>query len=99
PAVARWNRGGLAGCRLPLQEKEHLEAGLALYAQTYEDAMRTALAKKLGFASLGGEGDDELISDFFKLLGAAETDWTIFCRNLARVEATSDDARLIAPLE
>jgi len=60
--------------------------------------MRTALAKKLGFASFG-EGDDELITDFFKLLAAAETDWTIFCRNLARVEATNDDARLIAPLE
>ena len=99
PEIALWNLARLAEALLPLQAKEHLEAGLALYAQTYEDAMRTALAKKLGFASLGGEGDDELISDFFKLLAAAETDWTIFCRNLARVEATSDDARLIAPLE
>jgi uncharacterized protein YdiU (UPF0061 family) len=99
PEIALWNLARLAEALLPLQAKEHLEAGLALYAQTYEDAMRTALAKKLGFASLGGEGDDELISDFFKLLAAAETDWTIFCRSLARVEATSDDARLIAPLE
>jgi uncharacterized protein YdiU (UPF0061 family) len=99
PEIALWNLARLAEALLPLQAKEHLEAGLALYAQTYEDAMRTALAKKLGFASLGGEGDDELITDFFKLLAAAETDWTIFCRNLARVEATDDDARLIAPLE
>jgi uncharacterized protein YdiU (UPF0061 family) len=99
PEIALWNLARLAEALLPLQDKDHLEAGLALYAQTYEDAMRTALAKKLGFASLGGEGDDELITDFFKLLAAAETDWTIFCRNLARVEATNDDARLIAPLE
>ncbi len=98
PEIALWNLARLAEALLPLQEKEHLEAGLALYAQTYEEAMRNALAKKLGFVSLG-EDDSELITDFFKLLAAAETDWTIFCRNLARVENAHDDAALVAPLE
>jgi uncharacterized protein YdiU (UPF0061 family) len=99
PEIALWNLARLAEALLPLQEKEHLEAGLALYAQTYEDAMRTALAQKLGFASFSEESDNELIGDFFKLLAAVETDWTIFCRNLAHVDETPDDTALVAPLE
>jgi uncharacterized protein YdiU (UPF0061 family) len=99
PEIALWNLARLAEALLPLQEKEHLEAGLALYAQTYEDAMARALAQKLGFAASSEEGDSALIGDFFKLLAATETDWTIFCRNLANVEETPDDAALVAPLE
>ena len=61
--------------------------------------MRAALAQKLGFAAFTEESDNALVADFFKLLAATETDWTIFCRNLARVEAAHDDAKLVAPLE
>jgi len=99
PEIALWNLARLAEALLPLQEKEHLEAGLALYAQTYEDAMRAALAQKLGFAAFTEESDNALVADFFKLLAATETDWTIFCRNLAKVEEAQDDAQLVAPLE
>jgi uncharacterized protein YdiU (UPF0061 family) len=98
PEIALWNLTRLAEALLPLHDKEHLEAGLALFAQTYEETMRNALAKKLGFDSLGAQGDDELTGDLFRLLAADETDWTIFCRNLANVEAIDDDAKLIAPL-
>ena len=94
PEIALWNLARLAEALLPLHEKEHLEAGLALYAQTYEDAMQSALAKKLGFVSLGQEGDNELVADLFKLLATAETDWTIFWRNLANVARAEDEALL-----
>jgi uncharacterized protein YdiU (UPF0061 family) len=99
PEIALWNLARLAEALLPLHEKEHLEAGLALYARSYEDAMRAALAQKLGLAWFNEEGDEALLADFFKLLAATETDWTIFCRNLTRVEDAADDAALIAPLE
>ncbi|MGH8674427.1 MAG: protein adenylyltransferase SelO [Burkholderiales bacterium] len=98
PEIALWNLARLAESLLPLQQKEHLEEGLALYAQTYESAMRNALAQKLGLATLDQQGDNELVSELFKVLAAAETDWTIFCRNLAKVEESRDDATLLAPL-
>jgi len=44
PEIALWNLARLAEALLPLQDKEHLEEGLGIYAQTYEDAMRGALA-------------------------------------------------------
>ena len=99
PEIALWNLTRLAEALLPLQEKEHLEEGLGIYAQTYEDAMRGALAQKLGLDSLDQEGDNELVGDLFRLLAVAETDWTIFCRSLAKVVATKDDDGLLAPLQ
>ena len=61
--------------------------------------MRSALAQKLGLGSFSEESDNALIGDFFKVLAATETDWTLFCRNLARIEETQDEAALVAPLE
>jgi uncharacterized protein YdiU (UPF0061 family) len=58
------------------------------------------LTAKLGLATLDREGDEALLTDMFGLLQQAETDMTLFFRNLARVpvtEASSDEA-LIAPL-
>jgi len=98
PEIALWNLARLAEALLPLQDKTFLEEGLGIYAQTYESAMRAALAKKLGLQELTQQGDGELVADLFKLLAQAETDWTIFCRNLARVEPSADDRQLIAPL-
>jgi len=98
PEIALWNLARLAESLLPLYEKSLLEEALGVYAETYDAAMRAALAQKLGLAELSQAGDDELVSDLFKLLSQAETDWTIFCRNLAKVEASADNAQLLAPL-
>ena len=98
PEIALWNLTRLAEALLPLFEKDHLEEGLGIYAQTYDGAMHTALAQKLGLDELSEAGDEELVSDLFKLLAEAETDWTIFCRKLADVELAPDDAQLLAPL-
>jgi uncharacterized protein YdiU (UPF0061 family) len=86
PQIAHWNLARFGEALLPLvPDPAPLEAGLALYVDTFNAAWRGALARKLGFESLGEPGDDELVSDLFGLLHEAETDFTIFFRNLARV--------------
>jgi uncharacterized protein YdiU (UPF0061 family) len=84
PHVAQWNLARLAEALLPLvPDKAALDEGLTLYADTFAQAWRGALARKLGLAALDQPGDDELVSGLFQLLGEQETDFTIFFRNLA----------------
>ncbi len=84
PQIAHWNLARLAEALLPLvPDVAPLEEGLNLYAETFAAAWRTALAQKLGLATLEQPGDDELVSDLFVLLSERETDFTIFFRNLA----------------
>jgi len=101
PQVAHWNLARLAEALLPLvPDHEPLEQGLTLYAETFNQAWRGALAQKLGVTALDQPGDDELLSELFALLHEKETDFTLFFRNLAAVplEAT-DDAVLLKPLQ
>jgi uncharacterized protein YdiU (UPF0061 family) len=84
PHVAQWNLARLAEALLPLaSDKERLTAGLDVYAETFTAAWTKALAQKLGVAALDRPGDDGLVKDLFELMSAAETDFTIFFRNLA----------------
>jgi uncharacterized protein YdiU (UPF0061 family) len=84
PHVAQWDLARLAEALLPLvPEKEQLEEGLTLYADTFSAAWQRALAQKLGVAALDQRGDDELASELFQVLAKSETDFTIFFRNLA----------------
>ncbi len=101
PQIAQWNLARLAEALLPLVEKDALEQGLALYADTFNAAWQRALAAKLGFAALDRPGDDALAAELFGLLAAAETDFTLFFRGLAAVPLDPDagDRALAAPLE
>ena len=84
PHIAQWNLSRLAEALLPLvPDKAPLVAGLELYADTFTEAWKRALAAKLGLEALEGEEDDALASGLFELLAAAETDFTLFFRNLA----------------
>ncbi len=84
PHIAQWNLARLAEALLPLvPDKTVLEEGLTVYADTFAEAWRSALARKLGLAALDRPGDDELVSELFQLLGQKETDFTIFFRNLS----------------
>jgi len=87
----------LAEALLPIVPKEELEEGLKLYGNTYRESFSKALAQKLGIASIE-TGDEELVTEMFGVLGAAETDFTLFFRGLAAVEDSADDVRLVAPL-
>jgi uncharacterized protein YdiU (UPF0061 family) len=98
PQIAHWNLARLAEALLPLvPDQAPLEEGLALYADTFNREWRRALAHKLGFEALDQPGDDELLSELFTVLYQAETDFTIFFRNLARVAPEAPDAAPLQP--
>jgi len=98
PHIAQWNLTRLAEALMPLiPDKEALQAGLALYANTFNDAWTAALARKLGLAALDLPGDDELTRDMFELMQAAETDFTLFFRHLAAVDPSAPDVAALAP--
>ena len=81
PHIAQWNLVRLAEALLPLIAKEELESGLALYAEAFNSAWQRAFAQKLGLT----QADGELLASMFEALGEAETDFTLFFRNLANV--------------
>jgi serine/tyrosine/threonine adenylyltransferase len=95
PAIAHWNLVRLAEALLPLIAKEELEKGLAIYADTFNRGWPRALAQKLGLTALDRPGDDALTGDLFSLMQEAETDFTLFFRNLA---AVSPEAPTLEPL-
>jgi uncharacterized protein YdiU (UPF0061 family) len=96
PHIAQWNLARLAEALLPLARREALEEGLTLYADTFNAAWPRALAQKLGLASLGRPGDDDLTRELFEALSEVETDWTIFFRRLAAVPL--EGGQRLAPL-
>jgi uncharacterized protein YdiU (UPF0061 family) len=92
PQIGLWNLARFAESLLGLIPKEELEAGLELYGATYTGTFRAALAAKLGLDAL----DDALVDELFGLLGAVETDFTLFFRGLGAVRADAPDP--VAPL-
>ncbi len=97
PQIGLWNLARLAEALVPIMPKEELEEGLRIYGNTYRESFGKALAQKLGLAALESS-DDELVTEMFGVLSAVETDFTLFFRGLASVEASADNVRLLAPL-
>ena len=94
PGIAQWNLARLAEALLPIVEREKLEEGLSLYADTFNEGWRGGLAQKLGLES----PDEELASELLEALAESETDFTLFFRQLGRVPLTGNDDDLLAPL-
>ena len=86
-SIGQWNLARLGEALLPLIPEEELNQGLNIYAETFQQGWNRAIADKLGLSSV----PDELASGLFRALAAAETDFTIFFRNLA-VEEPSIEA-------
>ena len=87
PAIAQWNLLQLANAIYPLiGEAEPLNGVLGTFATRYGDGARAMTASKLGLSRYMPEHDDELCAELFALLGAVETDMTLFFRNLAAVD-------------
>ena len=84
PHIAQWNLARLAEALLPIVPKERLEAGLALYAETFNSGWQRAFMDKIGLTAWS-EGDVELLRAMFDALAEAETDFTLFFRGLAAV--------------
>ena len=84
PGIAQWNLARLAEALLTLTgDKAPFEEGLKLYADTFNDAWSTAMARKLGLE----ENNDELVNDLWAKMGQVETDFTLLFRNLSAVSA------------
>lgn len=114
PAIGLWNLTRFAGALHPLVgDIEALEDALRVYGNTLVTAEKRRTARKLALRELrddelGPNGDvripdKTLVSDLYELLGAVETDMTIFFRRLANVttEASaslSGDRALVEPL-
>ena len=96
PAIAQWNLLQLANAIYPLiGDADPLNAALNGFAKRYTEGSQEMTAAKLGLAHYLPEHDDELCGELFGLLGDAETDMTLFFRNLARVDL---DTLSIEPL-
>ena len=87
PAVAQWNLLQLANAIYPLVgEAAPLGNLLEDFAAQYQTKSQAMMAAKLGLPNYAPEHDEPLCAALFALLGAAETDMTIFFRQLARVD-------------
>jgi serine/tyrosine/threonine adenylyltransferase len=81
-AIAQWNLAQLGNALVPLVEDHSgLQDALDGFVPTFERAWQEMLTAKLGLSGF----DQELVDDLLTLLGMAETDMTIFFRNLADV--------------
>jgi uncharacterized protein YdiU (UPF0061 family) len=94
PGIAQWNLARLAEALLPIVERAQLEEGLNIFADTFNDGWRKALAAKLGLSS----PDEELASELLEVLAESETDFTLFFRRLGDVPLEGTDDALLAPL-
>src|SRR5688572_27215173 len=91
PHIAQWNLARLAEALLPVvPDQKPLEDALTLYADTFNAGWQKALAAKLGVPALDRPEDDALVKDMLELFRRAETDFTLFFRNLARVAGPID---------
>ena len=105
PEVAWWNLVQLANAMYPLiGEVEPLQDAVDRYQPAFESAWSAAMTAKLGLREHRGAIDDALVTALWSTLQAAETDMTIFFRDLADVAVSGgvhrdrDDRALLEPL-
>ncbi len=103
PQIAMWNLAQLGNALYPLvEEVEPLQNCMTIYSETYNSSWQSMMADKLGLTAFDPETDTELVKDLQAVLQLVETDMTIFYRQLAQVETSSDisldDATLMEPL-
>ena len=104
PAVAHWNLAQLANALVPaVHEVDPLQAALDEFMPSFNSYWAEMMASKLGLASLASDPADELVTELFDLLHAAETDMTIFFRRLVDIDISTEPelatVETILPLE
>lgn len=93
PGIAQWNLLQLANAIYPVVgDAKPLQEGLEIAASTYKSSWQTMMASKLGLESFDESTDEALTDRLAEVLQLAETDMTIFYRNLANVPASADPA-------
>ena len=103
--VALWNLAQLAQALVPLiPDVKSLEQSLGNYRNGYESGWPSMMAQKLGFNQFEPQTDNELIKELLAVLQLAETDMTIFFRNLALLDVEDQsvekmpDEEILEPL-
>lgn len=87
PQVALWNLVQLANAIYPLiGEVEPLQLALEDYQRQYQDGWLAMMSRKLGLNGFEKGHDEMLIHDLLSVLSLAETDMTIFFRQLATLD-------------
>jgi uncharacterized protein YdiU (UPF0061 family) len=85
-AVARWNLIQLANALYPLiEEVQPLEEILGDFERVYHEGWHSMMAAKLGLKSFVAATDPALFDELHTMLQLAETDMTIFHRQLAQI--------------
>lgn len=92
PSIAHWNLVQLANAIAPLfdGELDPLRETLSNYAEKYLADHRSMMLGKLGLNCGDAESDQALIDELFNVLQLAETDMTIFYRQLAKLDTDTD---------
>ena len=98
PHIAHWNLARLAEALLPLVDREkRSRQGSTLYAETFNARLAARAHGRSSASTSWSEADDELLRGLFEALAEAETDFTLFFRNLAAVPLRSE-TRSLEPL-
>lgn len=91
-AVAKWNLYKLACALLPIGvPAEELEDGLAIFDVAYEAAWLKTMREKLGLSN-PEKGDQALFLQLLHLLQTHRADWTIFFRQLAKIDPLPENS-------
>ncbi len=90
PQIAFWNLGQLANAIYPLIEQvEPLQQAMTVYTETFEKGWQDMMSGKLGLKAFDAATDEQLFADLIALLQLVETDMTIFYRQLAKIDCTT----------
>ncbi len=99
PQIGHWNLAQLGNALVPLiDDVEPLQQALDGYVDRYQRGYQAMMASKLGLSAFDPETDDDLIRGVIDVLVSAETDMTIFFRNLADVDLGADSPSRFDPL-
>ena len=89
--AAGWNLVRLAEAFHPLvDDVPALERAIEVYESEWNRASRETMVGKLGLESYNGASDDKLWNDLTRMLQLAETDMTVFFRQLSNTEEGVD---------
>ncbi len=90
PQVALWNLVCLANALVPVAGSHRpLEEVLNGWSARFFERWRSMMAAKLGLDHFETGSDESLVDELLELLAAAETDYSIFFRHLARLDLRS----------
>lgn len=90
PGIAQWNLAQLANAIYPLiNDSKPLQSAVNRYWEDFQTEYMVMMARKLGASSFDPETDPGLIKTLTDLISTAETDMTIFFRNLSKVDISN----------